>query len=401
MDNAKSVKIAFIVPSIDISGGVYVIFEHAARLSKKKYDVVMIFEGKIEVNSFKWFPEAKYLKWVSPEEAKIITFDVVISTYWLTCYSAHQYKANHYIYFNQSVESKFFPEKAWPEKKYADSTYYLGMPIITEASWIKAYLNENYGINAHLVLNGIRKDVFKPSGSMIEQRNNDILRVLVEGPLGVPFKNTVKAIQLSLKSRADEVWLLTNTAIKRFAGVNRVFSKLPIFNTPEIYRSCDLIVKLSLVEGMFGPPLEMFHCGGTAIVYDVTGHEEYVKHNINAYILDTHDEKGVIESINYLKDKPDELKRLKNGALATAESWNDWDYASEKFDQALQSILKTNACSPSQLQLRTKTMHFSEWYVFSNSRAKRIIKSIKKWLTQNNLIPSVMYDIKRLYQKYI
>jgi hypothetical protein len=43
------------------------------------------------------------------------------------------------------------------------------------------------------------------------------------------------------------------------------------FDTPLVYRSCDILGKLSYVEGMFGPPLEMFHCGWTAIVYNVTG----------------------------------------------------------------------------------------------------------------------------------
>ena len=51
-----------------------------------------------------------------------------------------------------------------------------------------------------------------------------------------------------------------------------------------IYRSCDVIVKLSYVEGMFGPPLEMFHCGGTSIVYDVTGHDEYIVHGKNGLV---------------------------------------------------------------------------------------------------------------------
>jgi hypothetical protein len=53
-----------------------------------------------------------------------------------------------------------------------------------------------------------------------------------------------------------------------------------------VYRSCDDILKLSLVESMFGPPLEMFHCGGTAIVYNVTGHDEYIVHGRNALVAE-------------------------------------------------------------------------------------------------------------------
>lgn len=70
---------------------------------------------------------------------------------------------------------------------------------------------------------------------------------------------------------------------------------------PEIYRSCDVIVKLSYIEGMFGPPLEMFHCGGTAIVYDVTGHDEYIVHEKNALVVKTDDDKQVINYIKWIK----------------------------------------------------------------------------------------------------
>jgi len=92
------------------------------------------------------------------------------------------------------------------------------------------------------------------------------------------FKNVEKTIELCLQSDADEIWLLTSTEISEYPGVDKCFSRVAIEKTPEIYRSCDVLVKLSYVEGMFGPPLEMFHCGGTAIVYDVTGHDEYIKH---------------------------------------------------------------------------------------------------------------------------
>lgn len=41
---------------------------------------------------------------------------------------------------------------------------------------------------------------------------------------------------------------------------------------------------------MFGPPLEMFHCGGTSIVYDVTGHDEYIVHDKNGLVAKTDDD---------------------------------------------------------------------------------------------------------------
>ena len=69
------------------------------------------------------------------------------------------------------------------------------------------------------------------------------------------------------------------------ARADRVFERVAVESTPVIYRSCDVLVKLSQVEGMYGPPLEMFHCGGTVVTYDVTGHEEYVEHGVNGLVV--------------------------------------------------------------------------------------------------------------------
>ena len=47
------------------------------------------------------------------------------------------------------------------------------------------------------------------------------------------------------------------------------------------YARSDVVLKLSRVEGMFGPPLEGFHRGATCVVTPVTGHDEYVEHGWN------------------------------------------------------------------------------------------------------------------------
>ena len=52
------------------------------------------------------------------------------------------------------------------------------------------------------------------------------------------------------------------------------------------------MLKLSRVEGMFGPPLEGFHMGATCVVTAVTGHEEYVEHGENGLVVEWDDPAG-------------------------------------------------------------------------------------------------------------
>ncbi len=60
----------------------------------------------------------------------------------------------------------------------------------------------------------------------------------------------------------------------------------------EPLRRTDVVLKLSSVEGMFGPPLEGFHRGATCVVTPVTGHEEYVEHGWNGLLTDWDDLAG-------------------------------------------------------------------------------------------------------------
>ena len=267
-------------------------------------------------------------------------FDLAISTWWRTIYDLHRVEAAQYCYFVQSIESWFYPDHDAAVRNLANSTYQFGLPTITEANWIHAHLKDRFGTNAYLVKNGCSKTIYRADGPAESPRTEGRMRVLVEGPLGVDFKNIARTIALLRKTIADEIWLLTISPISSYPGVKRVFSRVPAYDCARIYRSCDVLVKLSYVEGMFGPPLEMFHCGGTAVVYDVTGHDEYISNHENALVIPSGDEASVIAAVNELKRQPGLLARLKQGALATAANWPDWSEVSPQFHRALVAIVE-------------------------------------------------------------
>jgi len=372
-------KIAFLLGSPDISGGTYVIFEHAIRSKKYGYDVSIITNEVINQNRLDWHPESKILDWLTYDELETKEFDVVISTWWQTIFSMHKVNAKSYIYFVQSIESKFYPEYEVALRRLVESTYSLELPVITEATWIKNYIEDLYPSDVFLAHNGIRKDIYHLNVIPIQEREKGKLRVLVEGPLGVSFKNVEKTIKLCLKSDADEVWLLTSIDIKSYKGITKIFSRVPIQETSKIYSSCDVLVKLSYVEGMFGPPLEMFHCGGTAIVYDVTGHDEYIVHEKNGVVVARDDEKEVVSYLNALKKDTAFLDTLKNGAIETANNWIDWKTSSDTFRMNVENIFKNYNDTPKRIQKLTEfhMLNYVEFEDFIKKNYKlAIIKSL-------------------------
>jgi hypothetical protein len=108
---------------------------------------------------------------------------------------------------------------------------------------------------------------------------------------------------------------------------------------------------------MFGPPLEMFHCGGTAIVYDVTGHDEYIRHGSNALVLARDDEQGIIDALNALKTNEDLLASLCREACITAAEWPNWAEATQQFAAALDAISQSKPVSRTYLGNITDTFN--------------------------------------------
>ena len=339
-------KMAIMLSGTSMSGGVYVVLQHASYLVDRGHDVIILSKKVLPLAELSWHPDSCRLKTMTIKEAEDDHFDVIIATFWVTVYWLHRIQAKAYVYFNQSVESRFYFEEQKFERGLAEATYLSGAFLFTEATWIKEYVHERYGIGAWLVRNGIRKDVYSSDGPAIQQREQGKLRILVEGPLGVSFKNVERTIELCQRSSADEVWLLTSSEVADDLNVDRVFSRVPVVETPAIYRSCDVLVKLSYIEGMFGPPLEMFHCGGTAIVYDVSGHDEYIVNGKNAIVVPTDDEDAVICAINRLKSDNNELDCLKAGAVHTATQWHCWSESSAEFEKGLRHIMADEYLMP-------------------------------------------------------
>jgi O-antigen biosynthesis protein len=337
-------KIAFLLGTPDICGGTYVIFEHATRLQRLGNPVTMVTEEAVDASRYGWHPAACQLAWQTYQDLAGQRFDLTIATWWQSVYQLARIPSRRYLYFIQSIESRFFEAGDSDDpglrdieilRQWCENTYRICLPVITEARWIQKYLVDHHNRPSFLVRNGIRKDIYTENGPVVKQRRLGQLRVLVEGPLGVFFKNVERTIALCRRAEVEEVWLLTSSAVAAHPGVDRCFSRIPIEQTAEIYRSCDVLVKLSYVEGMFGPPLEMFHCGGTAIVYDVTGHDEYIRHGENSLVVRRDDEAAVVAALTRLKTEPDLLATLQAGARMTAQAWPDWEVAAGEFYRAL------------------------------------------------------------------
>ena len=342
-------RLAFLVGSLDISGGTYVILQHALYAQRHGAEVTLLVQFRSDGESLRWHPALAELRIVHLEElvdgeGDELEFDVAIATFWRTVYELPQIRSRHYAYLVQSIESRFYGgSDAHDVVPIVELTYTFDIPIITIARWMQAYLAFRHERPAFLVRNGVRKDVYSPVGPKAAPNPERPFRVLLEGAVDVPMKNIEASVRVARDGGADEVWLLTPTEVRSVPGVDRVFSRIAIGETAVVYRSCPVLLKLSLVEGMYGPPLEMFHCGGTVVSNDVTGHDEYVRDGENGLVVPMHDDAAAAAALARLKADPALLARLRAGALQTARAWPDWDRSSEDFLEVVRIVARQPA----------------------------------------------------------
>ncbi|TXH29807.1 MAG: glycosyltransferase [Elusimicrobia bacterium] len=331
-----SMKIAFITPCNAIAGGLFVVYRHAHYLQSIGHDVRIIFADGSQGRQVTWYPNFSVPVSLLVEEAAAPTeYDAVIATWWETYYDMFHLNARTYLYFCQSDERRFY-EKGLDspallvERTYCDPR----VRVITEAKWIQRMFQNDFGVEAGYAPNGVDLSRFHPEVAPLAPRGPRV-RVLVEGPGGVPFKRVDLAFRVTARVPDIEVWFVSGDGVcESHWQAARVFKKVKFEDMTPSYASCDIIVKLSTVEGVFGPPLEMFACGGTAVVSNVSGYDEYIVDGQNALVVAMDDEEGAVDALSRLVSDAGLRQRLSAAALQTARAW-DWDQQTPIFAKVL------------------------------------------------------------------
>ena len=336
-------KVAFVVNDLQLSGGIGVVVAHARQLVEHHdFDVTLVLAREQEAPHWK-YDTLEHLHVASLADAHEDRFDIAIGTWWETMFSLFTIPADRYAFFVQSLEDRFYlPMVA--ERHFAP--YVLDLPVsyITEARWIADTLADlRPDASCFYVRNGIDKSVF-PAVDEPSPRLDGPLRVLVEGNPDVWFKGIEDAGKALARMTADKhVTLVSGRQgdVAEFPA-DRYLTGLSHAEMASLYAETDVLLKLSSVEGMFGPPLEGFHMGTTCVVAPVTGYDEYVVHRWNGLVTDWQDHTGTARLLDLLARDRRLLFHLQRNAVDTARHWPTW----ERQGQVMASILRRIGATP-------------------------------------------------------
>ena len=350
-------RIAFVLNDLRLSGGVNVVLQYASRIAEgNSHEVALVVRDDARYGWAERF--LSHVEVIPLEESKSHTFDIAVATYWETVLLLGHVHSQSFVWFCQLYEDRFFPDRN-PNIATMQIVGSLPIPAITEATWIKNLLmSENPDRSVELVLNGIDKAVFFPADT--DDRPSDSFRVLIEGPLEPESKGTALALSGALGAQlATDIThvgsepLTTSDDRYRFIPSSLSFQEMG-----QLYREHHVLVKTPVAEGMFGPPLEAFHCGTPAIVTPVSGSEEYIVHDYNAWVVGWSNPDQLSAAIDALAEDPEHWQKLSSGALATAAQWPTWEDQAQSFERALLCVAPFSKMTRADLANLGRTIGF-------------------------------------------
>ena len=323
--NSISAKhIGFFLPSINISGGVYVALKHALILKEEGWDVDLIVpkEKKITLLEF----EGHKLNVISLNKITIVSqYDIVVATFFSTLFDVIKYyKAKYHFYLVQGYETNFF-HYGNDLRISAEKTYSIPFNIkyITISKWCHSWLWKKYNKNSSYIPNGIDFDNIKYH---MRNFNKKKIRILIEGDSSSFYKNVDESFKIveNLDKNQFEIWYLSYKGKpKSWYYVNKFFYKIPHEKIYQIYYESDILLKSSWLESFSYPPLEMMATGGYSIVVPNEGNKEYLKDGENCLFYKLGDINDAVRIIiKLISDKQLQEILYKNG-LETAKK-RDW-----------------------------------------------------------------------------
>ena len=332
-------NIGFVLPSTDISGGVIVAVKHADILRKAGWDVTLIDSVskhalKQAKKTYQYRSELPGFNVITAHKTKIEAFfDTQVATLWSTVEIIKKHPNVHNrLYFVQNFETDFYIPGTGGPRFAANASYcdQSGVRYVTMSLWCQKWLKDMFGKDAKYVSNGIDIEYYP-----YRERDFDSgrkIKILVEGDSKSEYKNTDEAFRIinQLDPAKYEIsYLSYRKEPKDWYRVDTFYNRIAPEKVGEVYASCDILIKTSILESFSYPPLEMMATGGLAVVVPNGGNVEYLKDGENCLLYQQGDIAAGVAAVERLVADKALRDKLIAGGRQTANDYQ-WKNIEEK-----------------------------------------------------------------------
>lgn len=326
-------NVLMILPSFNISGGVLVALQHCCFLQDAGYDVSLADDTlRHDSDWFKFrghtFPVLRVKSAKNIDDKLLVWgfFDQVIATFWQTVFTLEAYpRVGTRKYLVQNFEVDFYTPPT-TLRCSASSTYGKeNLEYLTVSRWCESWLADRYKKHALYVPNGIDTGIFYfQERSFYEGQR---VRILIEGDCSSYYKNVDEAFEIVELLDADkyEVWYVSYHAEpKKGYRVDRFLHKVSPDKMADVYRSCHILLKTSILESFSYPPLEMMSTGGYVVAAPNEGNLEYLVDEENCLLYKQGSIKQAASQIGRIVDDVELRQKLLIGGQKTAAE-REWE----------------------------------------------------------------------------
>ncbi len=354
-------RINFLAPGLEISGGMRAIFEYANRLERLGHRVTIVCPvalGDDERGRLSW--RAALRRWgrtlladrrvpwfdlrarllVVPrlEVRRVPAADITIATQWRTAELLGTWgeSVGKPVYFVQGYEIWAGP------RDRVDATYRLPMSKFVVSSWLKRLLREKFGQEpAGPIIYGVDFDLFHHEPQ--RRSGSDVSRVgMIYRP--TTWRGTLDGLQAVEIVRRKHPGILLSMFGQDWPGPDVPEGTEYRINVPQselrqVYSSCDIWIHPSWHEGLPLPPMEAMACRCALLTTDV-GVEDYLIPDVTAMVVPARQPQLMSEALLRLVEDAAKRRSIAEAGHKHIQAFT-WDRAAARFDEELRRVLRS------------------------------------------------------------
>ena len=249
--------------------------------------------------------------------------DICFATLWHTAYTLSRYhRTKAKFYFIQDYETHFYP--ANHEFGLADQTYQMGFLGLFNTPGLAEAVRHDHPIEGKAFIPGVDADVFYPPEN---RPSNDYKKIFFYGRPEVPRNGYdlgyAGLVEIQSHFPDVEIFIAGHHEDYSTTGLRAHFLPYQEYrSTGNLYRSCDFVLGFMFTPHPSYIPLQAIACGTIPICVDNPYIRWIIRDKENAMGVRPSPQ-AICEAYSYLRNNPEERKRMRSIAVSTApfQSW--------------------------------------------------------------------------------
>lgn len=339
-------KINWLLPGIEVSGGVICALRHAAGLQARGHDVTVYIAQPPDPERLALLPNDVKGVTLNPAPPVLPEVDVQLATHYSTVLAIAQSPGKLRAHFIQHVETLFAHEAPEPALLHAFTKMTLSLPVyhIANSSWARNTLHRLFGYNADVALNAGPAPTAPPESPTLGHPAVVVSFVHPARWKGTGDSYDAMTLARSLAPELDLQWhVFGSGAVPDQPWVHH-HGLVAHDDLEALYRRASAVLFTSWAESYPLPPLEAM-AAGAVVVTTAIGLEDYVRDGANAVVFPPRDPRAAANALLDALTAPVEQRRQWQTSAQDTARRQSWDAAVIGLEQALlRGLARTLGC---------------------------------------------------------